>query len=70
MPPQYLGEGSAAFTFSIVAFGATTIVLMIWIAVITLYRSDIPFTLTSLLSLASGVIALIGGIIAKREWEE
>jgi hypothetical protein len=67
---QYMGESSAAFTWSLVAFGIFVIDVIIWILLLPSVEIDLLVILVLCFPSVGGVCVLVGGIIAKREWDE
>ena len=66
---QYIGESSAAATWSFVALGLVALDVLIWFLIVERFESGLE-ALAFLLCFFGGVLVIIGGIIAKREWDE
>jgi len=67
---QYVGESSAACTFSVLSFGIMIIVVMVFTIVILDPPSDPTLSLITVLSYIGVILTMIGGVIANREWNE
>ena len=66
---RYLGESSAAATWSFLALGFVALDVLMWILIVERFESGLD-ALAFLLCFFGGVFVLIGGIVAKREWDE
>lgn len=66
---RYLGESSAAATWSFVALGFAAFDVFMWFLIVERFESGLE-ALAFVLCFFGGVFVLIGGILAKREWDE
>lgn len=59
---EYQGETSAALTFSVISFGISALLIIVFL-------SGIEFLLVGTLCAIGALLVLLGGIVAWREWE-
>jgi hypothetical protein len=67
---RYLGESSAACTFSVLSFGIMIILVMVFTFVVLDPPSDPTLSLITVLSYIGVILTIIGGVMANREWNE
>jgi hypothetical protein len=67
---QYVGNTSAVSIWSVITVGFVGLDLFIWFLIQNRIQINILHTLSVLLTLIGGLLIIVGGFIAHREWQE